>query len=114
MLRSNISDQLLDQHSLADTGTTEQTDLTTLCIGCQQIDNFNTGLQHLYDRALLFEGRRISVDDPMLLSLQGFSTIDGLSQYVEQSSQCLFTYRNLDSFTGSNNIHILAESFTGT
>ena len=114
MLGSNITNQLLNQHSLADTGTTEQTDLTTLCIGCQQIDNFNTGLQHLYYRTLLFEGRWISVDNPMFLSFQGFSTVDGLSQYVEQSAQCLITYRHLNSFSGSNDIHILAKSFTGT
>ena len=42
------------------------------------------------------------------------STVDGLSQYVEQSTQCLITYRHLNSFSGSNDIHILAKSFTGT
>ena len=114
MLGSNITDQLLNQHGLTYTGTAEQTDLTTFCIGSQQIDNLDTGLQHLYYRTLLFEGRWISVDDPMLLSFQGFSTVDGLSQYVEQSTQCLITYRHLNSFSGSNDIHILAKSFTGT
>ena len=114
MLCGNVLDQLLDQDCLTNTGTTEQTDLTTFCIWCKKVDNLNTCFQDFYSRFLMFEIRRISVDDPMLLSLQGFSTIDGLSQYVEQSSQCLFTYRNLNSFTGSNNIHILAESFTGT
>ena len=114
MLGSNITNQLLNQHGLTYTGTAEQTDLTTFCIGSQQIDNLDTGLQHLYYRTLLFEGRWISVDNPMFLSFQGFSTVDGLSQYVEQSTQCLITYRHLNSFSGSNDIHILAKSFTGT
>jgi hypothetical protein len=82
------SDQLLDQDGFTYTGTTEQTDLTTFGIWCQKVDNFDTCLQDLYNRALFLKGRRISVDYPVLFFLQAFSTIDGVTQNIEQTTQC--------------------------
>ena len=41
----DIVDQLHNQHSLAHTGATEQTDLTTLAEGLNQVDDLDTGKQ---------------------------------------------------------------------
>ena len=38
----DVVDQLHDEHSFADTGTTEKTNLTTLGVRAEQIDNLDT------------------------------------------------------------------------
>jgi hypothetical protein len=38
----DIVDQLLDKHSLADTSTSEETNLSTTSVGGKQIDNLDT------------------------------------------------------------------------
>ena len=55
MLCGYVTDQFLDQYSLTYTGTAEQTDLTTFCIRCKQVDNLNPGFQDFYNRALVFK-----------------------------------------------------------
>ena len=82
MFCCDVTDQFLDQYGFTYTGTTEQTDLTTFGIGCQKVDYFDTCLQDLYNRALFLKGRGISVDYPVLFFLQAFSTIDGVTQYI--------------------------------
>ena len=42
MLGCDVTDQLLDQYGLTYTGTTEQTDLTTLLIRAKQVNDLNT------------------------------------------------------------------------
>ena len=109
----DVTDQFLDQYGFTYTGTTEQTDLTTFGIGCQKVDYFDTCLQDLYNRALFLKGRGISVDYPVLFFLQAFSTIDGVTQYIEQTTQCLFSYRHLNTCACSCYFHITVKSFTG-
>ena len=40
----DVVDEFLNQHSLANTSTTEQTNLSTTSVGGEQVDNLNTGL----------------------------------------------------------------------
>ena len=42
MKLSDVVDKLHDKHGLADTGTTEKTNLTTLGVRAEQIDNLDT------------------------------------------------------------------------
>ena len=114
MLRRNIADQLLNEHRLADTCTSEQSDLTTLCIRGKQVNDLDAGLEHFYDRALLLEARRLSVDTPVLLLLQLLTAVDRIAEHVEQSSQRLLSYRNFDTASGSRYFHILMQPFTGS
>jgi hypothetical protein len=46
-LTRDTGDHLLDQHGLADTGTTEQTDLAALDVRGQQVDDLDAGLEDL-------------------------------------------------------------------
>ena len=55
MLGSDILDQLLDKDCLTNTGTTEQTNLTTFCIWSKKVDNLDTCFQDLNCRFLLFK-----------------------------------------------------------
>ena len=59
-------DHLLDEHGLADTGTTEQTDLAALHVRGQQVDDLDPGDQLLGLALELVEGRRLAVDRPVL------------------------------------------------
>ena len=43
MALGDIVDELLDKHCLADTGTTEEANLTTLRIGLEKVDHLDTG-----------------------------------------------------------------------
>ena len=42
MKLGDVVNELHNQHSLADTCTTEQTDFATLSVGSKEIDNLNT------------------------------------------------------------------------
>ena len=44
VLRCDVVDQLLDQYGLTYTGSTEQTDLTTLLVRAEKINDLDTGL----------------------------------------------------------------------
>ena len=41
----DVVDQFLNQHGLADTSTTEQTNLSTTGVGSEQVNDLDTGLQ---------------------------------------------------------------------
>ena len=47
MCSCDVVDQLLNQNGLTDTCTAEQTDLTALCVGADQVDNLDAGFQNL-------------------------------------------------------------------
>ena len=47
MSLGNVVDKLLNQHSLTDTGTTEQTNLTTTGVGGNQVDDLDTSFENL-------------------------------------------------------------------
>ena len=47
MLCGNVVDQLLDQYGFSYSCTSEQTDLSTLLIRAEQVNDLDTGLQHL-------------------------------------------------------------------
>ena len=56
----------LNQHGLAHTCTTEQTDLAALHVRGQQVDDLDARLEHLGLGLQLIEGRRVAVDWPTL------------------------------------------------
>ena len=59
-----IVDQLHDKNCLTYTGTAEQTDLTTLCIRADQVNDLDTCFQDLCCRCLLFVRRSRTMDRP--------------------------------------------------
>ena len=112
MLCSDILNQFLNQHGFSDTGSSEQTDLSSLCIRCKKINDFDSGLKNLDNRTLFFKCRRISVDFPVFLVFQGFTSVNRIAKNVEETSKCLVADRNLDPCTGRDHFHVTAEAFT--
>ncbi len=70
-LTRDTGDHLLDQNGLADTGTTEQTDLAALHVRGQQVDDLDAGLEDLGLALELVEGRGLAVDAPLLAVASG-------------------------------------------
>lgn len=80
-------DQLLDEHSLSDTGTTEQTDLTTTSVGGEQVDDLDTGNENLSRGGLLNVRRGVGVDGSVLGGLDGATLVDGVTGDVHDTAQ---------------------------
>ena len=97
---SHIINQLLNQHRLTHAGAAEQTDLTTLGIGANQVDNLDAGFQDGGGGLLLVIGGGLTVDGPLLGALYLFAAVDGLSQQVKHPSQALLAHRHLNGSAG--------------
>ena len=59
-------DHLLDQHRLAHAGTAEQRDLAATHVRGEQVDDLQSGLEHLGAGFEILEGRRLAVNRPVL------------------------------------------------
>ena len=113
MLSRNVADQLLNEDGFSDTGTAEQTDLSALCIRCDQINNLNSGLQNFLYRALIRKLRRLAVNFPAFCIRKALLSVNGIPQYIEQTSKVLISDRNLDPAACGQYRHILLQSLTG-
>mmetsp|Transcript_32120 Transcript_32120/g.39833 ORF Transcript_32120/g.39833 Transcript_32120/m.39833 type:complete len:335 (-) Transcript_32120:156-1160(-) len=95
----DVVDKLHDQDSLTDTGTTEETNLTTSGVRAKEVDNLNTRNEQLLTRALLLEGWGISVDRQVLLGTDGTALVDGLTNDIDNSAESLGANRHLNGAT---------------
>ena len=110
MLGGNISNQLLNQNGFSNTGTAEQTNLTALCIRCQQVNDLNAGFQNFYGRFLIPEGRSAPVNRPLFLCFYRACLVDRIAQNVKHSAQCCGSNRYLNAGSGRSDLHVLAKS----
>ena len=55
MLHGDVVNQFLNQHRFANTRSSEQPDFPALQIRLDQVHHFNSGLEHLESRRLIFE-----------------------------------------------------------
>ena len=113
MLGGNVADELLNQYGLADTCTAEQANLTAAGVGCQQVDDLNTGLQNLYNRALLGKRRRIAMNRPGFRALDRFSVVNRVTQHVEHTAEHFLADRNFDRLAGRDDFHTATQTLTG-
>src|SRR5690606_26735326 len=97
-------DHLLDEHGLADTGTTEQTDLAALQVGADQVEDLDSGLEDLVLRLDLFERRRVAVNRPAGLGEIEVRGIERLAPDVEDVTERLVTDRDRDRRTGVDDL----------
>ena len=100
MSLGDVVDELLNQDSLADTGTSEKPNLSTTGVRGKKVDNFNASLEHLSSRRLVNERRGLSVDGAELNALDGTPLVDGLADDVHDTTERLATDRDLDRRAG--------------
>ncbi len=105
VLRSDITDQLLNQHRLAHACAAEQTNLTALLIRTEQIYDFNACLQKLLLRGLFLELRRRPVDRLIGDSLRSRLVVDGLAQDIEDAPQGLLAHGNGNRCPCGHRVH---------
>src|SRR5690606_3612875 len=101
-------DHLLDEDGLADTGATEQTDLSTQHVRREEVDRLDAGLEHLSLGLELVEVRRLAVDGPALGDLDGLTglAVEDLADHVEDLALGDVTDGDRDGLTGI--AHLLA------
>lgn len=92
--------QLLDEHSLSDTGTSEETDLTTTSVGGEEVDDLDTGNQDLSGGGLLGELRGVGVNGSVLGSLDGTTLVNGVTSDVHDTTKSAVTDGDLDGSAG--------------
>src|ERR1035438_2177694 len=94
-------DHLLDEHRLAHTRAAEQADLAALDVRREQVEDLDAGFQDLGPRLQLVEGRRVAVDRPALIDLQGGGRhIQRVAEHVEQMPLGHVADRNRDRAPG--------------
>ena len=71
---------------IRDSGTTEQTDLTTLEVRADQVNDLDTGFQNLCGTLLLLKAGGFPMDRPLFCFNRG-AVIYDLTQYIEDPAQ---------------------------
>lgn len=79
--------QLLNEHGLSDTSTSEETNLSTTSVGGQQIDDLDTSYEHLSRGGLVDERRGIGVNGELLLMLDGTTLVNGVTSDVHDAAE---------------------------
>ena len=100
----DVVDELLDEHSLADTSTTEQTNFTTTSVGGEEVDDLDTGLQDLSGGRLVDERGWVGVDGEELVALDGTTLVNRLTNDVHNAAESGLADRDLDGGTGVDDL----------
>ena len=107
VVTGDARDHLLDQHGLAHAGAAEQADLAALHVGGQQVDDLDAGLEHLGLRLELVERRRLAVDAPPLLDVEGLALleVEALAEGVEHPAEGGVAHGHGDRAAGVGHLH---------
>ena len=105
-------DQLLNEDSLADTGTAEKTNLTTTGVGGEEVDDLDTGDEDLSGGGLLSESGSIGVDGHLLLVLDGAALVNGLASDVDNATKSAGTDGNHDGVAGVSGLAATDETLS--
>uniref|UniRef100_A0A1B0CLT7 Uncharacterized protein n=1 Tax=Lutzomyia longipalpis TaxID=7200 RepID=A0A1B0CLT7_LUTLO len=96
MSLSYVVNQLHDKHSFTHTGTTKETNLTTLSIGGKKIHNLNASYENLLLDAHLHEFRSFSVNGGKFVSFNGAPLVNWFPNDVNNASQGFSANGNLN------------------
>jgi hypothetical protein len=80
----DVVDELLDEHRLADTGTSKETDLATTGVRSEKVDDLDAGLS---GGRLVDEWRRVRVDGKALDTVDGPTLVNGLANDVHDAAE---------------------------
>lgn len=83
----DVVDELLNEHGLADTGTTEETNLSTTSVGGEQVNDLDTRHQNLGGCRLLNELGSFSVNGQILVSLDGATLVNRVTGDVHDTAE---------------------------
>ncbi len=98
------ADHLLDQDCLADSRTSEESDLSALQIGADEVEDFDPGLEDLLLRSDVLERRRLTMNRPARLAKHLVGCVECVAPDVEEMAQSLVAHRHRDRFTEVANL----------
>ena len=99
MLLGDIVNQLFNKHRLSDTGTTEQSDLTTFKVRLQKVDNLDTCVKNFLRCSQVFKLRRFAVDGESSFFVEGLHAVNGIAHHIHHTSFYLVAHRHCDSLS---------------
>ena len=106
----HVVDELHNEHGLPHTGTSEETNLSALGIGFQQVDDLDSGGQYLACRLQLVKLGRLPVDGQCPFLAQRLHAVYWLTDYVHQPSFHLVARGHGNGFSRSMCLHAPAQS----
>merc|ERR1740123_2985867 len=92
----NVVDQLHDKHSLADSGAAEETNLTSLAVGGEQVDDLDTGDKNLLLDGHLVKVGSLGVDGLALVSGDGSPLVNRVADHVDDAAKGLLAHGDGD------------------
>ena len=100
----DVVDQLLNEDGLSDTGTTEETDLSTTSVGGKEVDDLDTSDENLGSGGLFDELWGVGVDRQELVRLDGTTLIDRVTSDVHDTTESRGTDGDGDRRTGVDSL----------
>jgi len=103
MLLGDVVDKLHNKHGLTDTGTPEESNLTSTSVWVNKVNNLDTGHKNLCLGLLLSESWGISVNWESLCGVNWSTLINWLANNVDDTAKETWADRHLDWGTSVNN-----------
>ncbi len=94
MLHRHVVNQFLNQHRLADARAAEEPDLSALQIRLDQIDHFNSRLEHFESGGLIFERGRRPMNRIALLGFHRTEIVDRLAEHIQHAPERRTAHRH--------------------
>src|SRR5262249_31837359 len=113
VVQGNVIDELHDDNRLADPRTSEESDLASLAVGLQQIDDLDACFKHFRLGLLIFELRSRSVNRVGLLRLNRAFLVDRFPEHVDETTERFTADRNGNRGTRILNVHSTRETIGG-
>ena len=107
----DVVDEFLNQDSLSDTSTSEETNFSTTGVGGKEIDNLDTSFQNLGGSGLVNKGRGVGVDGGKLDTLDWATLVDRLTNDVHDTAKSGGTDRDHDGVASVDNLGTANETF---
>ena len=112
MFLCDIVDKLLDEHGLADSRSTEKSDLSALQIWLKQVNDLDAGEQHLLGSRQVIEFWRLAMNRESAFTVKLAHSVDGFTHNIHHSSTNLRAYRHCDRRTRTHGLHSTFEAIS--
>ena len=96
MLLCYVVDELLDKDGLADSGSSEEADLTTLKVRLKQVNDLDSGKEDFLRRRQILKLRRFSVYREGSLTVKCLHSVDGIAHHIHHAATDLSADRHGD------------------
>lgn len=104
MSLGDVVDELLNEHSLADTSSSEETNLSSTGIRGEQVDDLDSSLENLGSGRLVDECGRVGVNGTGGDGVDRTTLVNGLSNDVDDTAKAAGSDGDLDGRSGVDDL----------